>query len=94
MAGKRKRAFDGASMYVISPTISEDLLRMIKSTSIESGHPMTAVTRVAIKLGVMRMTQALRKRDEGDSTVWDAIQKDIGTDGRKTAMRSRNNRAE
>ena len=54
---------------------------------------MTAVTRVAIKLGLMRMAQALKKRDEGDPTVWDAIQREIGTDGRITATRDRNNQA-
>lgn len=89
MAGKRYRENDGSFTYVISPTISEGLQRLIRSVSIESGHPMTAVTRVAIKIGLMRMAQALKKRDEGDPTVWDAIQKEIGTDGRKNKRTSK-----
>lgn len=85
MAGKRHRKSDERSMYVISPTISNELREMIVDVAIATGQPRTAVTRVAIKLGMMRMAQAMKKRDAGDATVWDAIVEDIGTDGRRTA---------
>lgn len=81
MGGLRVRK-TGERTHVISPTIPDDVHKMVKRMAIEYEGTMSSTVRVAITLGLDRMDKELRKRDAGEPDRCDRIKGMIGTDGR------------
>ena len=81
MGGLRVRK-NGERTHVISPTVSDEVHRVVKRMAIEYGSTMSATVRVAIELGLVSMQKAVRDRDDAPER-FERIEGMLAKDGRK-----------
>ena len=74
---------DGNVSYALSPTVSEDVYRMLRRIAIESEGTLTSTMRTAIVLGLDRMNKEFAKREAGEPNRCEAIERMLRMDGRK-----------
>lgn len=84
MAGARTRK-NGEQMYVISPTVTEDMRAKIKRTARDYDGAMTATMRVAIELGLGIMEREAKKYEQMEDSKYEQIRNRVMLDGRRSS---------
>ena len=74
---------DGNVSYALSPTVSEDVYKMIRRITLESEGTLTATMRTAIVLGLDRMNKEFAKREAGEPNRCEQIERMLRMDGRR-----------